>query len=184
MVALETPKAEIGWQAPDFSLKATDEKKYSLEDVAGENGLVVMFICNHCPFVKAIRAKLVRDITELKNKYGINAVAINANDAESYPDDSFENMKKIAAEYNFPFPYLFDESQEVAKAYDAVCTPDFFGFDKDLKLQYRGRLDNSGMLDKPDSERELFQAMEEIAETGKTTAIQRPSIGCSIKWKE
>lgn len=182
MVALKTPEVNKGWNAPEFSLKGTDGNTYTLDDVRGEKGLVVMFICNHCPFVKAIFDKLVRDITELK-KYGINAVAIMANDAGAYPGDSFENMQKLAEEKQLPFPYLYDETQEVAKVYDAVCTPDFFGFNVNLELQYRGRLDDSGVKYKPDGERELFNAMVQVAETGEGPAQQTPSIGCSIKWR-
>ena len=166
MVALETPEANIGWQAPDFNLKGTDEESYNLEKAKGENGLVVMFICNHCPFVKAILEKIIRDANELK-QHGINCIAIMSNDTENYPEDNFENMKNLALEMNLPFPYVIDESQEVAKAYGAVCTPDFFGFDKDLKLQYRGRLDDSGMTKKEDGERDLFEAMIEVATSGK-----------------
>ncbi len=182
MVALETPAARIGWQAPDFKLKGTDEKFYSLADVRGPNGLVVMFICNHCPFVKAIIDKIVRDANELKG-YGINFIGISSNDVIQYPDDSYENMVKLAAEKNFPFVYAIDETQEVAKAYDAVCTPDFFGFDKDLKLRYRGRLDSSGRNIVEGAKRDLFEAMVEVAQTGKTSLGQYNSIGCNIKWK-
>ncbi len=179
MVALETPKAQTGWQAPAFSLPGVDGKTYTLNDVKGENGTVVMYICNHCPFVKAIKQKLIRDANALM-ELGVGIVAINANDADNYPDDSFEKMKLE----NYPFPYLFDETQEVAKTYDAVCTPDFFGFDSDLKLAYRGRLDDSGMQEKPDGERELFNAMKSVAEHGIAPAAQNPSIGCNIKWRE
>lgn len=182
MPALETPKADIGWKAPDFSLPGVDGKNYSLKDVKGANGLVVMFICNHCPFVKAITAKLVRDMKELAG-LGIGSIAISANDTVEYPEDSFENMKKFAAENNFPFPYVIDETQKVAQEYGAVCTPDFFGFDKDLRLQYRGRLDDSGMQNKPDGNRDLFNAMAEVAKTGKASGKQYNSIGCNIKWK-
>jgi len=182
MVALTTPEVNINWQAPDFSLTGTDGKKYSLSDVKGTNGLVAMFICNHCPFVKAILDKIIRDMTELK-ELGISAVAIMSNDTAEYPDDSFENMKKLAAAKNFPFPYLIDETQEIAKKYGAVCTPDFFGFNADLKLQYRGRLDDSGMNNKPDASRDLFLAMSKIAKTGRGPEVQKYSIGCNIKWK-
>lgn len=182
MVALETPEVQIGWNAPNFDLKATDGNIYNLEKAKGENGLVVMFICNHCPFVKAIMDKIIRDAAELK-KHGVNSIAIMSNDAESYPDDNFDNMKKLAEELDFPFPYVIDETQEIAKAYDAVCTPDFFGFDADLKLQYRGRLDDSRMQQKTDGERELFDAMVDVAKTGKSDKPQNSSIGCSIKWK-
>ncbi|MCB2081982.1 MAG: thioredoxin family protein [Hyphomicrobiales bacterium] len=181
MVALRTPKAEIGWQASDFNLPGTDGKQYTLADVRGPNGLVVMFICNHCPFVQAILDKILRDAKELQ-ALGIGVVAISANDAEEYPEDSPENMRKLAEAKGFTFPYLHDASQQVARAYDAICTPDFFGFNSDLKLQYRGRLDDSSMQHKPGGERELFTAMKQVAETGKALAPQNPSIGCSIKW--
>ncbi len=183
MPALTTPKAEIGWQAPDFSLKGIDGKTYRLKDVTGKNGLVVMFICNHCPFVKAIATKLARDMKELAAA-GIGSIAINSNDTETHPEDSFENMKKFSAENNFPFPYVIDETQGTAKNYGAVCTPDFFGFDRDLQLQYRGRLDDSGMETKPGAERDLLKAMLEVAKTGHAPAKQYNSIGCNIKWKK
>lgn len=182
MVALETPAIEEHWQAPDFELKATDGKTYSLEKIKGENGLLVMFICNHCPYVQAILDKIIRDCRELKEQ-GINAIAIMSNDAESYPDDNFTNMKKLAETKNFPFPYVIDETQEIAKRYGAVCTPDFFGFNRDLELQYRGRLDSSGMNNNPSAERDLYVAMMQIAQLDKGPRVQHPSIGCSIKWK-
>lgn len=178
MVALTTPEVHIGWKAADFSLPATDGKHYSLADVMGEKGLVVMFICNHCPYVISIKEKLVADAQTLI-EMGVGVVAINANDADAYPADNFESMQKEA----YPFPYLHDETQAVAKAYDAVCTPDFFGFDIDLKLKYRGRLDDSGREKKPDGARELVMAMHSIALHNAMPAEQHPSIGCSIKWK-
>jgi len=178
MVALHTPAVDIGIPAPNFNLPATDGKYYNLQDLVGDKGLVVAFICNHCPFVQAIKAKLMRDAAELA-KHGINFVAINSNDADTYPADSFENMGKEGYE----FPYLYDESQQVAKLYDAVCTPDFYGFDSNLKLQYRGRLDDAGMSNKPNSTRELYNAMVEVAQHGKVITTQNPSIGCSIKWR-
>jgi len=183
MAALETPQAKIGWKAADFKLKATDGKTYSLADVKGANGLLVMFICNHCPYVKAIMDRLISDSAELQ-KQGIGVIAINANDTVNYPDDSFDNMKKLATEKNFPFPYAIDETQEVARAYGAVCTPDFFGFDKNLQLQYRGRLDESWSLTIPNPRRELLEAMKQIATAGKTDIPQYSSMGCSIKWKQ
>lgn len=183
MVALKTPEAETGWQAADFKLKGTDGKTYSPADARGEKGLVVMFICNHCPFVKAISDKITRDIKELQ-ALGIGAIAICSNDAEEYPEDSFDNMKVFARQNGFTFPYTQDETQEVAKEYGAVCTPDFYGFDADLKLQYRGRLDESGMNRIEGGTRELFEAMKQVAETGRAPERQNPSIGCSIKWKE
>ena len=181
MVALETPPASIGWQAPDFSLKGVDGKIYNLENAKGENGLVVMFICNHCPYVKAILDKIIRDAAELR-PYGVNFIAINSNDTKQYPDDSFDNMQRLSAEKSFPFPYVIDETQEVAKKYDAVCTPDFFGFNSKLELQYRGRLDESRKDMVPNAKRELFEAMLEVAKTGKTSVKQYNSIGCNIKW--
>jgi peroxiredoxin len=182
MPALTTPKAEIGWKAPDFHLKGTDGKTYSLNDVKGQNGLVVMFICNHCPFVQAIADKIATD-TKALAELGIASVAIMSNDTENYPEDSFDNMADFKKKHGFAFPYVIDETQVVAKAYDAVCTPDFFGFDASLTLQYRGRLDASGMQRTQGGKRELFEAMKQIAETGSAPAVQNPSIGCSIKWK-
>lgn len=182
MVALETPKLEPNRSAPDFSLQGIDGNVYSLKDVRRENGLVVMFICNHCPYVQAVIGKIVRDVKELQT-IGIGAVAIMSNDVTNYPTDSLENMKKFSEEFNFPFPYLFDSTQAVAKAYEAVCTPDFFGYNDQLKEQYRGRLDHSGARNDPHAERELFNAMAQIAQLGTGPDIQHPSIGCSIKWK-
>jgi hypothetical protein len=161
-----------------------DGKTWSLQECNGENGLLVMFICNHCPYVKAIRERLVRDTKELQ-QYGINSVAIMSNDPALYEEDSFENMKKVAAEFQFPFPYLLDDTQAVAKAYGAVCTPDFFGYNGDLKLQYRGRLDASRKdTAAADARRDLFEAMVQVAKTGQGPQEQIPSMGCSIKWKE
>jgi len=143
-----------------------------------------MFICNHCPYVKAIRERIVRDTRELQ-QYGINSVAIMANDPTAYEEDSFENMQKVASEYDFPFPYLLDESQQVAQAYGAVCTPDFFGYNADLLLQYRGRLDESRKDAAPaDVRRDLFEAMKQVSQTGQGPQTQIPSMGCSIKWKD
>jgi peroxiredoxin len=183
MPAIETPPAQIGWHAPDFNLKGTDGQTYSLADVKGENGLVVMFICNHCPFVKAILERIIRDMRELQH-YGIGSIAIMSNDTQAYPDDSFDKMADLADLRNFPFPYVLDATQEIAKMYDAVCTPDFFGFDGDLKLQYRGRLDASRMEAIPDAPRDLFDAMVQVARTGKAPHEQWNSIGCSIKWRD
>jgi peroxiredoxin len=182
-VAEHTPICDFGWKAPSFTLPGVDGKTYSLEELKGPNGTLVMFICNHCPYVKAVIDRVVRDADALK-ALGINTVAICANDATTYPDDSFDHMKAFAREHGFTFPYLHDESQDVAHAYDAVCTPDFFGFNKDLELQYRGRLDASGREPaSPDVRRELFEAMKQITETGKGPREQIPSMGCSIKWK-
>lgn len=183
MVSLETPVCDFGAPAIDFNLPGIDGKNWTLRDCAGDNGLLVMFICNHCPYVKAIRERLVRDTRELL-EYGINSVAIMANDPAQYEEDSFENMQKVAAEYDFPFPYLIDESQAVAKAFGAVCTPDFFGYNANLELQFRGRLDASRKETAPaDAKRDLFEAMVQVAKTGQGPAEQIPSMGCSIKWK-
>jgi len=182
-LAEHTPICNFGWKAPSFSLPGVDGKTYSLDGLKGENGTLVMFICNHCPYVKAVIDRIVRDANELK-RYGINTVAISSNDVDDYPEDSFDNMKRFAKEHGFTFPYLYDESQEVARAYDAVCTPDFFGFNGKLELQYRGRLDASRKEAGPmDARRELFEAMRQVAETGKGPREQTPSMGCSIKWK-
>lgn len=178
-----TPVCNFGWKAPSFTLPATDGNTYSLEQLRGEKGTVVVFICNHCPYVKAIVDRLVRDAKDLA-ALGVSTVAICSNDAESYPEDSFANMQKFAAAHNFPFPYLHDATQEVARAYDAVCTPDFFGFNADLELQYRGRLDESGSRPAaPNARRELYEAMRQVAETGQGPRQQTPSMGCTIKWK-
>ncbi|WP_417257768.1 thioredoxin family protein [Celeribacter sp.] len=178
------PVCDFGWRAPAFSLPATDGKTYTFDDVAGEKGTLVMFICNHCPYVLAVIDRIIRDARELQG-LGIGVAAICANDAEAYPDDSFDNMVKMAAQWALPFPYLHDADQSVAKAYDAVCTPDFFGFDAEGGLQYRGRLDASRKVAGPaDLKRDLFEAMREVAQTGKGPREQIPSMGCSIKWKD
>jgi peroxiredoxin len=183
MVSLETPVCDFGLSAVDFSLPGTDGKQWTLEDCRGERGLLVMFISNHCPYVKAIRKKLVRDTRDLI-ELGINSVAIMPNDTVNYPEDAFENMQRVAKEFNFPFPYLLDETQQVARAYDAVCTPDFFGYNANLELQYRGRLDAAGPKSDDDTQtRELYEAMKQVAETGHGPAEQIPSMGCSIKWR-
>lgn len=184
MVRMETPVCEFGLPAIDFALTGTDGKVWTLAECCGPRGLLVMFICNHCPFVQAIRERLVRDTRELLT-LGLHSVAIMSNDPQQYPEDSFENMRAIAAEFDFPFPYLLDETQQVARAYGAVCTPDFFGYNKELKLQYRGRLDASGtQTAAPDVRRDLFEAMRQVAETGRGPVEQIPSIGCSIKWRD
>ena len=183
-MAVETPICDFGWQAPDFSLPGVDGKTYTLDDVKGENGTLVVFMCNHCPYVLAVLERLIRDVKDLQTK-GIGVVAINSNDPVQYPADSFDNMKVMAADNAFPFPYLFDESQEVARTYDAVCTPDFFGFDANAGLQYRGRLDASRKETAPeDARRDLFEAMSQVAETGHGPKDQIPSMGCSIKWRQ
>jgi peroxiredoxin len=178
----QPPVCDFGWKARNFDLPATDGKRYTLADVSGANGLLVMFICNHCPYVKAVRERMIRDCAELKS-LGVNAVAISSNDPADYPEDSFENMRRVALDLKFPFPYLFDETQEVARAYDAVCTPDFFGFNANLELQYRGRLDASRTVPVANARRDLFEAMKAVAETGRGPATQIPSMGCSIKWR-
>lgn len=182
-MAVETPICDFGWQAPDFSLKGVDGKITTLNDIRGETATLVMFICNHCPYVKSIIDRIGRDVKELQ-EMGMGAVAICANDAVEYPDDSYENMIKFAETNGFTFAYLHDETQDVAKRYDAVCTPDFFGFDKDLGLQYRGRLDASRKeAASPDVRRDLFVSMKQVIETGHGPKDQIPSMGCSIKWK-
>ena len=182
MASLNPPVCDFGWKAPDFRLPGVDGRQWSLAEVSGPKGLLVMFICNHCPYVKTIRERLVADLRELK-ALGVHAVGISSNDTVNYPEDSFDNMKRVAAEFDFPFPYLFDETQEVAKAYGAVCTPDFFGFNADLELQYRGRFDAAGRGEPPpDNPRDLFDAMKKVAQTGQGPREQIPSIGCSIKW--
>ncbi len=182
MVRTETPVCDYGLAAPDFRLPGVDGKTYTLADVRGPNGLLVMFICNHCPYVKSVRDRIIRDARELK-AHGIQCAAIMSNDPGDYPEDSFDNMKKLAVELQFPFPYLYDETQEVAKKYGAVCTPDFFGYNRDLRLQYRGRLDESRKEPVPNARRDLFEAMKQVALTGEGPREQIPSMGCSIKWK-
>ena len=172
-----------GFPAPDFHLPGVDGRSHTLAELRGPKGLLVMFICNHCPYVQAVADRMVRDARELR-ALGVHAVAINSNDVSAYPEDSFDNMKLFAAQHGFGFPYLYDETQAVAKAYGAVCTPDFFGFNADLTLQYRGQLDASRkQAAAPDVRRDLFEAMKQIAETGVGPEEQYPSIGCSIKWK-
>ena len=182
-MAMTTPEAELGRPALDFSLPSTTGEIVTLESARGPKGLVIVFMCNHCPYVKAIIDRLIRDARDLQ-ALGVNTVAISANDPVDYPEDSFDKMKAWAEAKHFPFPYLFDESQEVAAAYGAVCTPDFFGYDADLQLRYRGRLDESKKDTAPEgAKRELYEAMKEVAEIGRTTIKQIPSMGCSIKWK-
>lgn len=183
-MVIESKVCNFGWKAIDFKLKSIDEKYYSLDDLKGSKGTLIMFICNHCPYVKAIANKIYYETIEL-NKIGINSIAIMSNNVEEYPEDSFVNMQIFSKKNNFQFPYLFDESQDVAIKYNAQCTPDFFGFNKSLHLQYRGRLDSSGKdIDSNNSERELYNAMKEISLTDNGPKKQIPSIGCSIKWKK
>ena len=183
-MAVSPPPVELSIAAPDFNLPGTDGKSYSLADVAGPRGTVVGFMCNHCPYVKGIIERLIADAKALA-EIGIGFVGISANDVVSHPDDSFDNMKLMAAENALPFPYLYDATQEVARAYKAECTPDFFGLDANGRVQYRGRLDE-GRRDPPPpgAKRDLLEAMRMVAETGMAPAEQIPSIGCSIKWKD
>lgn len=184
MVDTRTPLCDFGWRAPDFSLTGIDGKTYTLENIRGPKGTLVMFICNHCPYVKAIVERLVRDVAGLQKK-GIGVAAIMSNDYIRYPQDGPDQMKAFAEANGFSFPYLIDETQEVARAYDAVCTPDFFGFNADLELQYRGRLDESRREPAPPgAKHELFEAMIQVAETGSGPEEQHASMGCSIKWRE
>ncbi|HIG78797.1 MAG TPA: thioredoxin family protein [Cycloclasticus sp.] len=182
MTLMHTPVGDFGSVAPDFTLQGIDEKQWTRDGCTGENGLLVMFICNHCPYVKAIQQRLVSDAAELQ-KHGVGVVAIMSNTPNDYPEDSFENMKLVAKEKAYNFPYLIDETQQVAKAYGAICTPDFFGYDKNMELQYRGRLDESGVnVGADDMKRDLLEAMVVVAKTGKGPAEQVASMGCSIKW--
>jgi peroxiredoxin len=181
----ESPKSNpLGWKAADFRLTATDGRTYALADVKGPRGTLVMFICNHCPYVKAVADRIARDAKELA-QVGVGAIAVMSNDPKRQPEDSFDRMKEFAKAKGFGFPYAIDETQAVARAYGAVCTPEFFGFNADLELQYHGRLDSSGRDPAPkDAKRELYEAMTLIARTGKGPKEQMASIGCSIKWRE
>ena len=183
MVSLQPPICDFGWKAPEFNLRGIDGKRYTPENICGKNGLLVMFICNHCPYVKSIRERIVRDTRELL-QHGINSIAIMSNDPIEYEEDSLENMRKIAEQYSYPFPYVWDETQQTAKDYGAVCTPDFFGFNAKLELQYRGRLDASRKDAVVDAPRDLFNAMLQVARTGHGPLEQIASMGCSIKWKK
>jgi peroxiredoxin len=181
-MAATPPVCDFGWKAPDFSLPATDGKILSLKEVSGPNGTLIMFICNHCPYVIAVLDRIIRDARDLA-PLGIGIAAISANDAAAYPQDGFEQMGQLARAQGFPFPYLYDEDQSVARAYDAACTPDFFGFNASGGLQYRGRLDASTRAAGPaDLRRDLFEAMSQIAGTGQGPSDQIASMGCSIKW--
>ncbi len=182
MVLLQTPVCDFGKPAIDFDLPGVDDKRWRLADCRGPKGLLLMFICNHCPYVKAVRERIIRDARDLQ-KLGIGVAAISSNDPMDYPEDSFDNMKKVARDCGYPFPYLFDETQDIAKRYGAVCTPDFFGYNADLKLQYRGRLDESRKDATPNARRDLYEAMKQIADTGRGPQEQIPSMGCSIKWR-
>jgi len=182
-MAVETPICDFGWRAPDFRLDGIDGRVWSRDEVRGPNGLLVMFLCNHCPYVQGVIERIVVDVAELSG-LGIGAVAIMSNDTVAYPEDDFERMKAFAAHHRFGFPYLIDPSQQVARAYGAVCTPDFFGFDATLGLQYRGRLDASRKEAAPGARRDLVEAMRQVAETGHGPVEQVPSMGCSIKWRD
>ncbi|OHC61571.1 MAG: alkyl hydroperoxide reductase [Rhodocyclales bacterium GWA2_65_19] len=183
MVSLSPPVCDFGRPAIDFDLPGVDGRRHGLSSARGPKGLLVMFICNHCPYVKAVIRRIVRDARELAT-LGIGSIAIMSNDPTDYPEDSWQNMERIARELQFPFPYVLDQSQEVAKAHGAVCTPDFFGYNADLELQYRGRLDESRKDTAPETaRRELFEAMRQVALSGQGPALQTPGIGCSIKWR-
>lgn len=181
-MAATPPVCEFGWTAAPFELPDTEGCTRTLDSLRGPKGLLLMFICNHCPYVLAVADKLVTEAADL-DALGIGVAAICSNDAVQYPADSYENMGRFAREHGFTFPYLHDADQSVARTYGAACTPDFFGFNADLKLQYRGRLDDSGRSSRPAARRELFEAMRQVAETGDGPREQTPSIGCSIKWK-
>ena len=183
MPTLSQTPPPLGWTAQDFDLEGTDGKRHRLADLRGAKGTLVMFICNHCPYVQAVLDDIIADVRELEAA-GIASVAIMPNDTRAYPADSFDNMKRLAKEKRFPFPYLLDETQAVARAYDAACTPDFFGFNADLSLQYRGRIyDVRNRQRVPGSKRELYEAMTQIARSGRGPEDQTPSMGCSIKWR-
>ena len=182
-MAPQSNAGALGSHAPPFDLPGVDGRRHSLASARGENGTVVMFICNHCPYVKAVVDKIPRDMRELA-ALGVGSVAIMSNDATAYPEDSFANMKAFAAKHRFDFPYLYDESQDVARAYGAVCTPEFFGYDRDLKLVYRGRLDDAGRTPREGNRRDLVDAMRAVAADAKPPAEQFAAIGCSIKWRK
>ncbi len=180
---LDTPICDFGWKAPDFTLQDVDGKSYTLSKQMGEKGLLIAFICNHCPYVKAITDRFADDMGELQQE-GINVLAVMSNDYRLVESDSPENMKKFAEKHGFTFPYLVDENQQVGRAYGAVCTPDFFGFNNKGELQYRGRLDDQGRGKASRRHKELVNAMKLIAKTGQGPSEQIPSMGCSIKWRE
>ncbi len=183
MVSLQPPLCDFGWKARPFDLLGVDGRRHTLESSRGKNGLLVMFICNHCPYVKSIRERIIRDTLELQ-QHGINSIAVMSNDPSEYDEDAFDNMKLISQQHHYPFPYVWDETQQIAKDYGAVCTPDFFGFNADGELQYRGRLDASRKESVADAARDLFNAMLQVAKTGQGPRDQIASMGCSIKWKE
>jgi peroxiredoxin len=183
MVATQTPICDFGWKAVDFSLEDPDGRSYSLEDIRGPNGTLILFICNHCPYVRAVADRIARDVRDLQAK-GIGVIAIMPNDYQHYPDDAPARMKDFAEQHGFTFPYVVDETQKVARRYGAICTPDFFGFNADLELQYRGRLDASRREAVEGAPRELYEAMCQVAETGRGPEQQIASMGCSIKWRD
>jgi len=174
---------KLGWKAEPFDLIGVDGRRHTLESVRGRNGVLVVFICNHCPYVKAVIDKIVRDARDL-SAFEIGSIAIMTNDPSDYPEDSFENMKRFAVRHGMTFPYVLDDTQDIGRAYRAVCTPDFFGFNSRLELAYRGRLDASGRSSDPAAPRELYDAMVEVARTGRGPDVQHPSVGCSIKWRK
>lgn len=183
MASLQTPLCNFGWRAPEFDLPGVDGKRHTLASARGKNGLLVMFICNHCPYVQSVRDRIVRDTRELL-QHGIGSIAIMSNDSAEYAEDSFENMQAVSRQYAYPFPYVLDETQQVAKNYGAVCTPDFFGFNAKLELQYRGQLDASRKEAVANASRRLFDAMVSVAKTGAGPLEQFASMGCSIKWRD
>jgi peroxiredoxin len=182
MALFKSHICDFGWKARDFALRGADRKTYTLADVRGPKGTLVVFICNHCPYVKASISRIVAEAKAL-GEIGIGTIAIMPNDTEAYREDSFDNMKAFAEKHGFSFPYVIDETQDVARAYDAQCTPDFFGFNSQEELQYRGRLDASRMRTIPNTRRDLFEAMKQVTETGRGPEEQIPSMGCSIKWR-
>lgn len=182
-MAVSPPVCDFGWKAPAFTLPGTDGRDWSLDAIIGPKGALVMFLCNHCPYVQAVLDRILRDARDLQ-ALGIGVAAISSNDAQAYPEDSFDNMRELAMAKGFEFPYLYDETQVIARRYGATCTPDFFGLNAEGRLQYRGRLDASGRKPAaPDARRELYEAMKRVAETGEGPRDQVASIGCSIKWK-
>ena len=183
MALVQNPICEFGWKARDFSLTGTDGKVHAFRDVRGAKGTLVVFICNHCPYVRAVIDRFVEEASALKD-LGIGVIAVMPNDTKLSPGDSFPNMRAFAKEHDFTFPYVFDETQQVARAYGAVCTPDFFGFNAKDELQYRGRLDESKTTLVKGARRDLYEAMKRIAETGQGPREQIASMGCSIKWRE
>jgi peroxiredoxin len=182
MTAASPPLVNFGWPAADFHLADTKGRIWTLDSLRGSKGLVLMFICNHCPYVLAVADKLVKEGKALRD-LGFGVAAICSNDATAYPEDGYDKMRLFARQHHFSFPYLHDVNQTAARAYGAVCTPDFFGFNSELKLQYRGRLDDSGRDPHPGARRELYEAMKQVADTGQGPREQVPAIGCSIKWK-